>query len=297
MRCGLIGLGAWGKNIFRELGDKLVAVCELDTNICNNYARPGVVFTNDLPEFLELCDAVFIATPIHTHYSITKTALEHKKHVWIEKPFCTDSKHANELVILANHQNVRLFIGHIMNYHGCFLMMLEWLRQHPREHIIQFISERGKVVSHNQIFPGDLLWDLAPHDISVMRRLMHGNHVGLNCHGTDLHVSARYVFSSGQEAYLTWSRLFVQKRASYTLVTENYLIMLDDTKSDTSEKLLVQNRLDGSMQYIEPPRDCSSPLQNEIRAFLDQSEEPYTVGDEGLQVVKLLEALKENLKT
>jgi len=295
MRCGLVGLGHWGKNLYRELGARLVAVCELDTKVWPTYQRPGLRFTTDLHELLDLCDAVYVATPIGTHYGVARAALEAKKHVWVEKPFCTDSKLAEELVKLAQAQGVRLFVGHIMNYHGSFLKVLEWLRQNPGEPILQFISERGKVIPNNQRHPGDLLFDLAPHDLSIMRRLLSGQEVGVHIQGCpQTHVTAHFVFSSEQQAFMTWSRTFVQKKASYTLVTPNFMLLFDDTKSDTSEKLLIQHRSTGYQHFGEPPEECTSPLQNEIQAFLDPAE-PYTTGEEGLEVVKLLEVLKQNL--
>ena len=296
LNCGLVGIGRWGKNLYRELGVRLTGVCELDESKWPSDRQ--VPFTTDIKDFLSWSnlDAVCIATPIHTHYELARQALLAGKHVWVEKPLCTSSEQAKSLVRLAREKRRRLFVGHIMNYHVGVQLILQWLYDHPHETVQAFYSERGKFMpdskDHNT---GPVLWDLGPHDVSIMCRLLpHRICDGTLIEATSQDLTVGLQLEGNRVAKFTWSRRFLHKRASYMIETPQFLVYFDDTKSDSSEQVKVFNKFTCQHEYLAPA-EYVSPLEKEIQAFVECCIGPrdaYTNGEEGLRVVEILEMLE-----
>ena len=133
-KIGVIGVGYWGKNLARNLNDleELAAICDDNPNNLDTVGRdyPNVKCYSDITEMLADPDigAVAVATPAATHGSVTRQALNARKHVFVEKPLCLDLEEAGELKLLADRQNRTLMVGHMMLYHPAFQSLLNTVR-------------------------------------------------------------------------------------------------------------------------------------------------------------------------
>jgi UDP-2-acetamido-3-amino-2,3-dideoxy-glucuronate N-acetyltransferase len=133
-KIGVIGVGYWGKNLARNLNDleELAAICDDNPNNLDTVGRdyPNVKRYSDITEMLADPDigAVAVATPAATHGSVTRQALNARKHVFVEKPLCLDIEEAGELKLLADRQNRTLMVGHMMLYHPAFQSLLNTVR-------------------------------------------------------------------------------------------------------------------------------------------------------------------------
>lgn len=179
IKCALIGYGYWGRNVAKAINTnpafKLMCIYDEDSNALEN-ARALYDFTL-YPNYESiLCDeyieAVFIITPPHTHFTLTKTALEHRKHTFVEKPLTTDLQEAYKLYDLAQKQNVQLYCDHIFLHSPA----VNYLKEH--------ITDFGEIVYINArrinlgLFQSkvDVIWDLAIHDLSIIDYLV-GLHI------------------------------------------------------------------------------------------------------------------------
>ncbi len=177
MNIGVIGLGYWGPNLVRNFSSnievKKVIACD------KSQARlkfikdrfPNVILEEDYKNLLKSdVDAVAIATPVDLHYKFAKECLEAGKHIWVEKPFTSTSAQAQELIELADSKNLKIFIDHTFIYTGAVQKMKELIDKDELGEIIYFDSVRINL----GLFQHDVnvIWDLAPHDLSIMNYLM-----------------------------------------------------------------------------------------------------------------------------
>ncbi len=175
---GVIGVGYWGPNLIRNF----VANPETDIQICCDLNRdrlkyitslyPALSTTIDYQEVIKDNDLALVAvcTPVNTHYEIAKAALNAGKHVLIEKPMTANSKQAEELIQLAQKQSRRIFVDHTFIYTGAVRKIKEYIQNGELGDLFYFDSVRVNL----GMFQHDVnvLWDLAPHDVSIMHCLL-----------------------------------------------------------------------------------------------------------------------------
>ncbi len=175
---GVIGVGYWGPNLIRNF----VANPDTDIQICCDLNRdrlkyisslyPALSTTGDFKEVIKDNDLnlVAICTPVNTHFDIAKAALENGKHVLIEKPMTATSKQAEELIQLAQKQSRRIFVDHTFIYTGAVRKIKEYIQNGELGDLFYFDSVRVNL----GMFQHDVnvLWDLAPHDVSIMNFLL-----------------------------------------------------------------------------------------------------------------------------
>src|SRR5688572_25599297 len=126
VRMGVVGFGYWGPNIVRNLNalDRchLMSVCDTNANALKRAQKnyPGLHVTTDVTDVLRApdIDAVAIVTPVWTHFDLAKAALENGKHVFVEKPFTSNSAQASELIELAARKNLRIMVDHTFLFSG-----------------------------------------------------------------------------------------------------------------------------------------------------------------------------------
>ncbi|MCX7610121.1 MAG: Gfo/Idh/MocA family oxidoreductase, partial [Ignavibacterium sp.] len=174
MKVGVIGLGYWGPNLIRNfLGNKEIKkVYGCDQNLSRlrfvETRFPGVVLTDKWEEFLNGfdLDIIAIATPVATHYPLAKQALENGKHIWVEKPFTSTSKEAEELINIAERKNLKIFVDHTFIYTGAVRKIKEIIDRGDLGDILYYDSVRVNL----GLFQNDVnvIWDLAAHDISIL---------------------------------------------------------------------------------------------------------------------------------
>src|ERR1039457_588011 len=179
MKIGVVGLGYWGPNLVRNfLGNKLVEkviACDLDENRLTLIKSKfyGIETTNDYDKLLKSdIDAVAIATSVNTHYDLAKKALEAGKHIWVEKPFTSSKAQAQGLINIAESKKLNIFVDHTFLYTGAVQKIKEFINRDELGDIIYFDSVRVNL----GLFKHDInvVWDLAPHDLSIMNYVLDG---------------------------------------------------------------------------------------------------------------------------
>lgn len=189
IKIGIIGYGYWGPNLVRNfsLTPDCVVTAVSDNregrlNILNkNY--PSINCFNDANEIINSLDidAVVIATPVHTHFLLAKKALQNGKHVLLEKPMTTSVSDSLELIELANKNGLTLMVDHTFLYTGAVIKMKELIDEHTIGTPNYFDSTRINL----GLFQPDInvLWDLAPHDISILTHLISFKPYSINATG------------------------------------------------------------------------------------------------------------------
>ena len=316
----LIGAGYWGKNLarnFNALG-ALHTLCDADQRTLETYGPDyaGVGKTRHHEDVLAepTITRVAIAAPAARHYELVKAALNAGKDVFVEKPLCLDEREAEELVALAERDGLILMVGHLLQYHPCILKLQALLAQGELGKLYYLVSNRlnlGKIRREE-----NSLWSFAPHDISVILSLaMHQLPQQVSCFGGEYlnrgiadTTLTTLSFSTGVRAhvYVSWLNPF--KEQKLTVVGSNGLTVFDDTRP-WNEKLLLYR------QYVtwtngQVPTPCkakgnpvlveeSEPLRDECLHFLEccrGRRTPRTDGQEGLRVLRVLQAAQRSLE-
>src|SRR5207245_1841267 len=254
--------------------------------------------------------AVALATPAVTHYEMTKAALEAGKDVLVEKPLAIDVKHGEELVRLADAKSRILMVGHILRYHPAILKLQSLIQDGTLGKINYLYSNRlniGKIRTEENI-----LWSFAPHDISVMLSLLNEMPTRVSCRGSaylnrdvsDVTLS-HFGFPSGVQAHIFVSWLHPFKEQRLVVVGADKMAVFDDTaehklvlyphKVEWKNRVPTAVRAEGEVIDID---DCE-PLRAECQHFIDCVETratPVSSGEEGLRVLRVLDACQRSLE-
>lgn len=178
IKLGVIGYGYWGPNIVRNFAGhqdcKVVAVCDKNSVALARVLgrHPGVRVTTDSDDIVMSSDidAVAIVTPVSYHYELAKKALENGKHVFVEKPFTATSAQAEELIELAERKNLQIMVDHTFLFTGAVRKIKQLVDDGTLGPLYYYDSTRVNL----GLFQHDVnvLWDLAPHDLSIMDYLV-----------------------------------------------------------------------------------------------------------------------------
>lgn len=320
----LVGLGYWGPNLLRVLNKlgALAAVFDIDEERLKLFsslpAYNGVHFGTDWERCLGRndVDGVVIATPPSTHYEIANTALFTNKNVFIEKPMTENVEEAKRLIKLADEMDKVLMVGHIFLYVPEVLKIKEIIDSGEIGDVVYIHASRlnlGKFQKTNVIS------DLSPHDISIFNYLLDDNITRVYANGygfinKDIVDVAKLTFeySKGVVCDLHLSWLDPRKKRTTTVVGTKKMIVYDmlaeekikiydkgvdvfDTSEHGSYMLAYRH---GDIH--SPNVEVWEPLQKECEHFLECIESkklPVSDGENGLAVVKALNASLESLKT
>jgi predicted dehydrogenase len=323
VRVGVIGYGYWGPNIVRNLHGvddcRVVAVCDKRVDALERASKlyPGVHLTTDFNETLTSpdIDAVAVITPVWTHFDLAKAALENGKHVFVEKPLTSTSQQAEELVELAARKNLTLMVDHTFLFCGAVRKIREVIDQGVLGPLYYFDSTRVNL----GIFQHDVsvIWDLAPHDLSVMGHVITdkpeavvatgGRH--LNGHADMAFITVyfprnivahinvnwlspvkvRTTLIGGKDKMLVWNDLEPDEKIKV------YDKGVEMTSGESIHNLLVSYR---SGDVWAPRVEQTEALKVELTYFVDcikQQQVPHNDGIAGMRVVKLLEAAEQSL--
>jgi predicted dehydrogenase len=325
IRVGLVGLGYWGPNLarcFSEIpGCSLVAVCDKRSDQINRIKdRYSSVRTyDDLDALLNdnIVDALVIATPTATHFSLAMRALERGIHVLVEKPLAETAVQCHELIATARQYSCTLFVGHVF-LHSTPVHKLKQLVQAGELGRINYISSRrlnlGPVRQDV-----NALYDLATHDISMMLYLMDGKPERVSCCGANLlkpgiHdvCNLTMQFANNRMGMIHVSWLDPRKERVLTVVGDRKMAIYDDLEQEkikVYDKGIVLPAESGDFaefQYSYRHGDSYSPylherepLKAECSDFIRCIQEsccPLTDGGNGLAVVEVLEAAQRSLQ-
>jgi predicted dehydrogenase len=324
VRVGVIGYGYWGPNIVRNIssldGCELAAVCDRSPAALKRASKayPGVQMSTDADDILRSpdIDAVAVVTPVWTHFELAKAALENGKHVFVEKPFTSSAEQAEELIELADRKNLQVMVDHTFLFSGAVRKIRQLVGDGTIGPLYYFDSTRVNL----GLFQHDVsvVWDLAPHDLSIMDYLIGvepeavvatganhlngladmafitvyfpGNviaHVNVNWLSP---VKVRTTLIGGRDKMLVWNDLEPDEKIKV------YDKGVDITNGQEVRELLVSYR---SGDVWAPKVDGTEALKVELGYFLHcirQNETPSNDGFAGLRVVRLLEAAEESLQ-
>lgn len=325
IKIGVIGCGYWGPNLVRNFSSQKKSVVTLisDMNpVRLNHIRelyPQVRTTQNAEELIQSkdVDAVCIATPVSTHYALAKAALKAGKHILVEKPFVAQSAQARELNDLARAAGKVLMVDHTFLFSPPVRKMKEMVAQNAFGKILYLYSVRVNL----GLFQKDInvVWDLAAHDIAIANYLLGCAPESVSVVGRKLVVShvedLAYVFVNYPnnilfELHLSW--LDPHKIRKITLIGDQKMVVYDDLNANEPLKIFdrgasVQPYYDTFGEFkmlyrfgdvVSPRVEPSEPLRNLCEHFLDcieNNKTPLTDGQEGLDVVGVLEAAQKSV--
>ncbi|MFA6078133.1 MAG: Gfo/Idh/MocA family oxidoreductase [Candidatus Omnitrophota bacterium] len=325
LKVGIIGYGYWGPNIVRNFcaieGVKVAAVCDKrqDALLRAQKAYPHIVTCSDHSDITTSkdIDIVAIVTPVSSHYALAKEALNNGKHIFVEKPFTTNVKEAEKLIELADKKGLKIMVDHTFLFTGAVKKIKELLDDHKLGKIYYYDSTRVNL----GLFQHDVnvIWDLAPHDLSVMDYVIKEKPVAITATGVD-HFGRNleniaYItvhFKSNLIAHFNLNWLSPVKIRMTLIGGEKRMLIWDDLHAD--EKIKVYDKgveVKGSqgvynllMEYRSgdmwvPFLDRVEALHAELQYFVDcilNDTTPINDGHAGLRIVNMLEASDKSLK-
>jgi predicted dehydrogenase len=326
LRVAVVGCGYWGPNLvrnFRGFPDcALLDVCDAQPARLRHMRSlyPDLATHESFDALLQVegLDAVVIATPVHLHHRLALQALEAGKHVMIEKPMASSTKQCEDLAAAAARRHLTLMVGHTFLFSPHVVKIKELVASGDIGEI-QYISSRRLNLG---LYQKDInvVWDLAPHDISIVEHLLEEQASAVNCQGVsnvtpgieDI-CTTTLSFPSGRFATLQTSWLDPRKVREMTIVGTRKMIVYDDL--EPMHKIRIYNhRVEkpahfdtfGEFQYAYIYGDISvpyvkpdEPLKRECRHFLDcirGTVTPIASAAAGTNVVRVLEAASASLR-
>src|SRR3981189_555977 len=324
LRVGVIGCGVWGPN---DCGNfqghekaAVVAVCDKNPKSLSRVRRahPEVPVTSDQMEVLTSTqvDVVAVVTPVWTHFELAKLALENGKHVFVEKPFTCTAAQAEQLIELAERKHLKIMGDHTFLFTGAVKRIKQFVDDGTLGALYYYDSTRVNL----GLFQHDcnVIWDLAPHDLSIMDHLIMSkpeaivatgaNH--LNGHADIAFLTIYYPNNLIAHINVNW--LSPVKVRTTLLGGEKKMLVWNDLEAD--EKIKLYDRgvqmMSGEAVYQQlvsyRTGDMWSPNIEQIEAlkveasyFIDcirNNKRPFNDGEAGLRIVRMLEAADESLK-
>ena len=325
---GVIGCGYWGPNLLRNFAENEVAqlrwICDLDESRLTSMSRRypmaraatdyrALVADNDV-------DGVAVVTPVGTHFEIARDLLRAGKHVLLEKPFVTTVREAEALIELAEQNKRTLMVDHTFVYTGAVRKMKELLDRGELGDLLYFDSVRINL----GLFQRDInvLWDLAPHDLSIMDYLIERQPEAISALGSS-HIERGIeniaylvmLFPDQFIAHFHFNWLAPVKIRRTMIAGSSKMILYDDIEPTEKvriyDKGVTANRIDDREAEYQtlvsyrtgdvwaPKLDSTEALRHVVAEFLESIRDcrkPLTDGYAGLRVIRLLEAAQQSIK-
>ena len=328
---GVIGYGYWGPHLVRNLGampnSAVRFVADLDAGRLAQAAQafnaPQLTFTKDANDLFtsDTLDAVIVATPVRSHFALAKQALLAGKHVFVEKPLAVTVAEVEELVALARERGLKLMVGYTFLYHSSVRALRRMLQEDELGKLYYIDAQR---LNLGQYRPDvNVVWDLAPHDISMLRYLLDMDPVSVRADGVShvapgiedvAYIHLRYPGSLFAHLQVSW--LHPTKVRRFTLVGNRKMALYDDV--DPQDKVRIYDRgvdhhaalphsttfeefhlsyRNGAItiptiQFAEPLRVACDHFAHCIRS----GETPQTDGEWSLPITSTLVAIERSLK-
>lgn len=320
---GVVGFGYWGPNVVRNLANLedscVLAIAELDpvARLRAQKAYPSICVTPNAEDVLKSpeIDAVAIVSPVWTHYKLAKMALENGKHVFVEKPFTANASQAEELIELGIKRNLRIMVDHTFLFTGAVRKITQLVNEGSLGKLYYYDSTRVNL----GLFQHDVnvLWDLAPHDLSIMDHLIKASPEAVVTTGErhlNGHEDVAYMtlyFPENLIAHINVNWLSPVKVRTTLIGGEKRMLVWNDLEADEKVKVydrgvqtesqegvydLLINYRSGDMWA--PRLEQVEALQLELRYFSEciaSGRDPFNDGCAGLRVVRMLEAASESL--
>src|SRR5579884_2757295 len=326
IRVAKVGCGYWGQDLIRNFweveGAEVVLACDPDEKALARMRKryPTVELTTSYADVLSnpRVDAVILATPVSTHHDFAKGALLAGKHALVEKPMATSSMHVIDLIETAARQGKTLMVDHTFLYTAAVRRMKALIDSGELGEILYFDSVRinlGLVQTDTNV-----LWDLGPHDFSIMDYLIGEQPVSVSTTGVKhLHTpyeNIAYVtakFDSNLIAHFHLNWLAPVKVRQTLLGGSQKMVVYDDM--EISEKVKLYDRgitrnadplnrermLTGyrNGDSLAPNLDTTEAMRlmaKEFIASINEKRAPLSDGYHALRVVRLLEAAQHSIQ-
>jgi predicted dehydrogenase len=324
VRFGIVGYGYWGPKVIRNLDlleeAKVVGICDKSAASRQKAEKmySGVAVTADANELMASpnIEAIAVVTPVWTHYELAKAALENGKHIFVEKPFTSNSAQAEELIALAEQKHLKIMVDHTFLFTPAVQKIKQLLEEGELGKLYYYDSTRINL----GLFQHDVnvIWDLAPHDLSIMDHLIQESPEAIVATGqTHLngHEDIAFItlyFPDKVVAHLNVNWLSPVKVRTTMIGGEKKMLVWNDIEADEKVKVydrgvnvsgregvynLLINYRSGDMWA--PRIEQAEALTRELAYFVDcivNDKTPMNDGRAGLRVVKMLEAASESLR-
>ena len=325
LKVGVIGCGYWGPNLIRNFTQlretDVIRIADLETEHLDRMKGlyPWLETTRDYTDIVTdpAIDIVAVATPVKSHYPLASEALEAGKHVFVEKPLAASVKEAQHLVALAGKHHRKLMVGHTFLYTSAVQKMKDMVDAGELGDIYYISSRRLNLGLFQQDI--NVIWDLAPHDISIVLHLLGREPHSISAIG-ESHINPAVEdvavltmrFSDNMIAFVKSSWLDPDKIRKMTVVGSKKMLVYDDVQP--SEKIRIYDKAVEKPRYYDtfgdfpyaykygdiviPKLNGAEPIRTELRHFIDcitHDTRPLSDGANGLQVVKILEAAQASL--
>jgi predicted dehydrogenase len=323
VKFGVVGYGYWGPNVVRNLDHleeaEVVAVCDKSAAARKKVARayPDVRVTDNAAELMSSpeIDAIAVVTPVWTHYELAKAALQNGKHVFVEKPFTSSADQAQELIDLAARKNLKIMVDHTFLFTGAVTKIKQLLQDGALGKLYYYDSTRVNL----GLFQHDVnvVWDLAPHDLSIIDYLIQRTPEAISATGQthlNSHEDIAFItlyFPDKIIAHINVNWLSPVKVRTTLIGGEKKMLVWNDLEADEKIKiydkgvkvtsreglydLLVHYR---SGDMWAPQIEQIEALTRELAYFvacITKDEAPINNGEAGLRVVKMLEAANQSI--
>jgi predicted dehydrogenase len=323
MNFGVVGYGYWGPNIVRNLMAlegaqvRMIADSSAAARARAQKSYPGVTLTANALELIESpeIDVVAVISPVWTHYELTKKALENGKHVFVEKPFTSTAAQAEELVNLAAQKNLRIMVDYTFLFTGAVKRIAQLVEEGVLGNLYYYDSTRVNL----GLFQHDInvLWDLAPHDLSIMDHIIKASPEAVVATGQghlNGHEDVAYMtlyFPDNVIAHINVNWLSPVKVRTTLIGGEKRMLVWNDLEADEKVKVydkgvdittregvyeLLVNYRSGDMWA--PQLEQVEALRQELSYFVEcisLGKDPFNDGRAGLRVVRMLEAAMQSL--
>ncbi len=322
---GVIGFGYWGPNVVRNFlsteGAEVKTICDKDKPALDkaNKIYPNLKTSSNPEEIIKSTeiDVVAIVTPVFTHFELAKKAIENGKHIFIEKPFTSSVAEAEELIELADEKKVKIMVDHTFIFTGAVRKIKELINNGVLGKLYYYDSTRVNL----GLFQHDInvIWDLAPHDLSIMDYVIEEKPVGVNATGTE-HFGrgledVAYItvyFNNNIVAHFNVNWLAPVKIRRTLIGGEKKMLVWNDLEQDEKVKVYDKGinikKKDGIYGLLvsyrtgdiwTPILDRTEALKLEAEYFIDcikNNKTPINDGHAGLRVVRILEATNLSIK-
>ncbi len=326
IRIGIIGFGYWGPNILRNFSqhsDVSVSwVCDINpkTTTVVEKQYPGVHVTTDANVVFDdpTCDAVVIVTPISTHYSLAKKALQSGKHVLVEKPMTQTALEANELITLANKKKKMLMVDHTFLYTPAVKEIKRIIASKKLGSILHVDCVRTNLGLLQK--DSNVVYDLATHDLSIIDYLFDASPASVSAQGVTLkgttqetvaYINALYPNTMHVHVHVSW--ISPVKVRNITIVGTKKMLVYDDMEPtekikiyDKSISLISEPQAQHQLRIgyrigstIAPHIEVAEGLTGMVHAFvraIKTMNPPPSDGEQGKRIVSILEAATDSIK-
>ena len=325
IRFGVIGYGYWGPNVVRNIhnvpGAQLVTICDQNAHALARAKQtyPFVRVTTDPCEVITstAIDAIAVVTPVGTHYQFTKAALQNGKHVLVEKPFTSSATEAEELIELAARNKLTIMVDYTFLFTGA----VRKIRQLVDDNVIGDLFYYDSLRVNLGLFQHDVsvIWDLAPHDLSIMDYVIQEKPEAIiatgekHLNGVEDMAFITVYFPHKVIAHINVNWLSPVKIRTTLIGGEKKMLVWNDLEADEKIKVYDKGvRLNNNGDSVRdllisyrsgdmwaPQVEQVEALKLELGYFVDcvtNNKRPFNDGEAGLRIVKMLEAAETSVR-